>query len=183
MIKNKILHSYSFILFVLISSISIAFAEELSDDDVIIEADSLENMIDRKLKASGNATIIKSDQRIEADLIEYDQISEELYARGNVILDTSSSHIEGEELEYSLSSQTGTIPNASFSTKLNDEGSAFNNTLRGTASLIYIEGENKKSGENFKVTTCEADQDDWYIKASEAEINQKSQRLVAKDVQ
>ena len=183
MIKNKILHSYSFILFVLISSISIAFAEELSDDDVVIEADSLENMIDRKLKASGNATLIKSDQRIKADLIEYDQISEELYARGNVILETSSSHIEGAELEYSLSSQTGTIPNASFSTKLDDAESIFNNTLRGTATLIFIDGENKKSGENFKVTTCEAGQDDWYIKASEAEINQKSQRLVAKDVQ
>ena len=182
MIKNKILHSYSFILFVLISSISIAFAEELSDDDVIIEADSLENMIDRKLKASGNATLIKSDQRIKADLIEYDQISEELYARGNVILDTSSSHIEGAELEYSISSETGTIPNASFSTKLDDQDSFFNNTLRGTASLIFIEGDNKKSGENFKVTTCEAGQDDWYIKASDAEINQKSQRLVANNV-
>jgi len=183
LIKNKILHSYSFLFFVLISSISIAFAEELSDDDVLIEADSLENMIDRKLKASGNATLIKSDQKIRADLIEYDQISEELYARGNVILDTSSSHIEGAELEYSLSSQTGTIPNASFSTKLDNQNSIFNNTLRGTASLIFIEGDNKKSGENFKVTTCEAGQDDWYIKASEAEINQKSQRLIAKDVQ
>jgi len=183
LIKNKILFSYSFIFFVLISSISIAFAEELSDDDVVIEADSLENMIDRKLKASGNATLIKSDQRIKADLIEYDQISEELYARGNVILETSSSRIEGAELEYSLSSQTGTIPNASFSTKLDNQDSIFNNTLRGTASLIFIESDNKKSGENFKITTCEADQDDWYIKASEAEINQKSQRLVAKDVQ
>jgi len=183
LIKNKIFRSYSFLFFVLISSISIAFAEELSDDDVVIEADSLENMIDRKLKASGNATLIKSDQRVKADLIEYDQISEELYARGNVILDTSSSHIEGAELEYSLSSQTGTIPNASFSTKLDNQDSIFNNTLRGTASLIFIEGDNKKSGENFKVTTCEAGQDDWYIKASEAEINQKSQRLIAKDVQ
>ena len=183
MIKNKILRSYNFIFFVLISSISIALAEELSDDNVVIEADSLENMIDRKLKASGNATLSKSDQRIKADLIEYDQISEELYARGNVILETSSSRIEGAELEYSLSSQTGTIPNASFSTKLDNQDSIFNNTLRGTASLIFIESDNKKSGENFKITTCEADQDDWYIKASEAEINQKSQRLVAKDVQ
>ena len=183
MIKNKIFLSYVLLFLVLILSISIAFAEELSDDDLVIEADSLENMIDRKLKASGNATLIKSDQRIKADLIEYDQISEELYARGNVILDTSTSHIEGAELEYSLSSQTGTIPNASFSTKLDNQDSFFNNTLRGTASLIFIEGDNKKSGENFKVTTCEASQDDWYIKASEAEINQKSQRLIAKDVQ
>jgi LPS-assembly protein len=183
LIKNKIFLSYVLIFLVLILSISIAFAEELSDDDVVIEADTLENMIDRKLKASGDATLIKSDQRIKADLIEYDQISEELYARGNVILDTSTSHIEGAELEYSLSSQTGTIPNASFSTKLDNQDSIFNNTLRGTASLIFLEGSHKKSGENFKVTTCEVGQDDWYIKASEAEINQKSQRLIAKDVQ
>jgi len=39
-------------------SISIALAEELSDDDVVLEADLLENMIDRKLKASGNAILI-----------------------------------------------------------------------------------------------------------------------------
>ena len=183
MIKNKIILLGLFMLITLAISISIALAEELSDDDVVLEADLLENMIDRKLKASGNAILIKADQTIKADLIEFDQISENLYARGNVILDNKSSHIEGAELEYSLSTQTGTIPNASFWTKLNDESSNLNNTLRGTASLIFIQGENKKSGENFKVTTCEADQDDWYIKASEAEINQKSQRLIAKDVQ
>ncbi len=183
MIKNKIIPLSVFMLITLVMTISIALAEKLSDDDIILEADLLENMIDRKLKASGNAILIKADQMIKADSIEYDQISDELYARGNVVLNTKSSHIEGAELEYSLTSQTGTIPNASFSTKLNDESSALNNTLRGTASLIFIQGENKKSGENFKVTTCEADQDDWYIKASEAEINQKSQRLIAKDVQ
>lgn len=183
MIKNKIILLGLFMLITLAISISIALAEELSDDDVVLEADLLENMIDRKLKASGNAILIKEDQTIKADLIEFDQISENLYARGNVILDNKSSHIEGAELEYSLSTQTGTIPNASFWTKLNNESSNLNNTLRGTASLIFIQGENKKSGENFKVTTCEADQDDWYIKASEAEINQKSQRLIAKDVQ
>jgi len=165
-----------------ITNVSFAKADALTND-VIIEADSLENMIDRKLKASGNAILRKADQSIEADLIEYDQISNEVYARGNVVLDTKTSHVEGVELEYSLSSQSGTIPNASFSTKINNSDSLYNNTLRGTASLIFINGEEKKSGQNFKVTTCEADQDDWYIKAKEAEINQKSQRLIAKDVQ
>lgn len=182
MIKKNLL-SYTFLFFILSFSISIAFAEELSDADVVIEADSLENMIERKLKAIGNAVISKANQKVQADIIEYDQISEELHARGNVILETNTSHIEGAELEYSLSSQTGSIPNATFSTILDNSNSSFNNTLRGTASLIFLEGENKKSGNNFKVTTCEAGQDDWYIKAAEAEINQKSQRLIAKDVQ
>jgi len=183
LIKNKFFLSYVLNFLVLILSISIAFAEKLSDDDVVIEADSLENMIDRKLKATGNVILSKEDQKLKADYVEFDQISEELYARGNVELRTKTTQIEGEEIEYSLGTQTGTIPNATFSTIINDSGSSFNSSLRGTASLVFIEGENKKSGENFKVTTCEIGQDDWYIKASEAEINQKSQRLVAKDVQ
>jgi LPS-assembly protein len=172
-----------FFLFVLlfISSFfdSALFAE---NNDVLIEADNLENFIDKKLKATGNAILKKNSQTIRAEIIEYDQISEDLYARGNVSLETKSSNVIGTELEYSLSTETGSIPNASFSTILTSDDdkkvSNFNNTLRGNASLLLIEGENKKSAKNISVTTCEANQDDWFIKAEEAEINQKSQRLI-----
>lgn len=160
---------------------NLAIAEEINDDDLIIEAETLENLIDRKLKASGNAVLKKSGNTIQADLIEYDQISEELYARGNVKLDNGDSYVEGTELDYSIENMTGTIPNASFTTRLNDGSSKFNNTLRGTAAVIFLEGENRKRGENISITTCEAGQDDWFINASEAEINDKSQRIIAKD--
>ena len=33
--------------------------DKLSDDDLLIEGDSLENTLDRKLKASGNAVLKK----------------------------------------------------------------------------------------------------------------------------
>ena len=177
-LQNK--NSKFFIICVLLIA-NLAIAEEINDDDLIIEAETLENLIDRKLKASGNAVLKKSGNTIQADLIEYDQISEELYARGNVKLNNGDSYVEGTELDYSIENMTGTIPNATFTTRLNEGSSKFNNTLRGTAGIIFLEGESKKRGENVSITTCEAGQDDWFINASEAEINDKSQRIIAKD--
>ena len=183
MINNN---NNSCIKFLIISFLIITYnssAEERIDDNLIIEAETLENLLDRKLKASGNAILKKSGNIIQADFIEYDQISEELYARGNVRLDNNESHIEGTELDYSIENMTGSIPNASFTTKLEEGSSKFNNSLRGTASIIFLDGENNKRAENVSITTCEIGQDDWFIKASEAEINQKSQRIIAKDAQ
>ena len=57
---------------------SINAAEVLDPNKIVIEGDSLENKIDRKLKASGNALLKKGDKTIQADTIEYDQISYEL---------------------------------------------------------------------------------------------------------
>jgi LPS-assembly protein len=154
-------------------------AEPINNEQVVIEGDVLENILDRKLKASGNAILSRGNQSIEANVIEYDQVSEELYANGNVLLKTKSSQIEGTELELSLDSNTGSIPNASFTSILNARNPKFNNTLRGTASLLFIEGDSKKRLQNASITTCEAGQNDWFINASELEINERSQRVDA----
>ena len=160
----------------------ILYAEPTNNGQVIIEGDVLENILDRKLKASGNAILSRGNQSIKANVIEYDQVSEELYANGNVQLSTKSSHIEGTELELSLESNTGSMPNAAFSSSLNSN-SKFNNTLRGTASLLFLEGESKKRLQNASITTCEAGQNDWFINASELEINERSQRVDAKNAE
>ncbi|MDA9088100.1 LPS assembly protein LptD, partial [Methylophilaceae bacterium] len=57
------------------------------------------------------------------------------------------------------------------------------NTLRGTASLLFLEGESKKRLQNASITTCEAGQNDWFINASELEINERSQRVDAKNAE
>ncbi|MEJ6766293.1 MAG: hypothetical protein QNK46_03890, partial [Methylophilales bacterium] len=49
--------------------------QNLTEDSILIEGDSLESILDRKLRATGNASILKGDQSITADFIEYDQIS------------------------------------------------------------------------------------------------------------
>ena len=69
-----------------------------NDTDLIIEGETLENIVDKQIKAKGDAILIKSGKRIEADQIVFDQISNELEADGNVKLKTGNQLITGEKL-------------------------------------------------------------------------------------
>ena len=119
--------------------------EELTDGTLLIEGDSLENILDRKLKAAGNAILKKDGKTINADLIEYDQVSDELYAIGNVKIEGGGSKLTGSSLELSVKENIGIIPNASFSSGLKNPSNVFNNTLRGRAKMLLLEGEDKKN--------------------------------------
>ena len=155
--------------------------EDLSENDILIEGDSLESILDRKLKASGNALISKGNQSITADFIEYDQISEELYAKGQITITTPDLELKGSELEMSLAENTGSIANGSFVANINENTpSRFNKELRGTATKIFLEGEDKKKLENAKVTTCDAGQNEWFITSDETIIDQSSGNIKAK---
>ena len=172
----------------------------LTENSIVIEGDSLESILDRKLRATGNASILKGNQSITADFIEYDQISEELYAKGKIKITTPELELKGTELEMSLAENTGTIANASFIAKINQAKntgsianasfaadasktkiSKFNDELRGTATKIFLEGKDKKKLENAKITTCEADQNEWFITSGETLIDQSSGNIKAKD--
>ena len=155
--------------------------EDLSENDILIEGDSLESILDRKLRASGNALISKGNQSITADFIEYDQISEELYAKGQITITTPDLELKGSELEMSLAENTGSIANGSFVANINkNTPSRFNKELRGTATKIFLEGEDKKKLENAKVTTCDAGQNEWFITSDETIIDQSSGNIKAK---
>jgi len=155
---------------------------KLTENKITIEGDSLENILDRKLRASGNVTVSKGNQSITADFIEYDQISEELYAKGKIRITTPNLQLKGAELEMSMAENTGLITNGSFIADINQNStSKFNKKLRGTATRIFIEGEDKKKLENAKVTTCEAGQDEWYITSGETLMDQSSGNIKAKD--
>ena len=156
--------------------------QNLTENSVLIEGDSLESILDRKLRATGNASILKGNQSITADFIEYDQISEELYAKGQIKITTPDLQLKGSELEMSLAENTGSIANASFVANINEDStSKFNKELRGTATKIFLEGEDKKKLENAKVTTCEAGQNEWFITSDETVIDQSSGNIKAKD--
>ena len=156
--------------------------QNLTEDSVLIEGDSLESILDRKLRATGNASILKGNQSITADFIEYDQISEELYAKGQIKITTPDLELKGSELEMSLAENTGSVANASFVANINENStSKFNKELRGTATKIFLEGEDKKKLEFAKVTTCEAGQNEWFITSNETVIDQSSGNIKAKD--
>ena len=78
-----------------------------NDSDLIIEGETLENIVDKQIKAKGDAILIKSGKRIEADQIIFDQISNELEADGNVKLKSGNQLITGEKLILNVDDSIG----------------------------------------------------------------------------
>jgi LPS-assembly protein len=58
---------------------------------------------------------------------------------------------------------------------------AFSKTVRADAKAVFFEGENKKRLTDASFTTCAADKDDWYIKASEITLNDYTDTGTAKN--
>ncbi|MFM8491743.1 MAG: hypothetical protein ACKN9X_07535, partial [Candidatus Methylopumilus sp.] len=90
---------------------------EISQDSVEIEGDNLETLLDRKMKARGNAILKKGNKTIKAEVIEYDQISEKLLTQGNTSIDFGNISLSGSKLNYKFSDQTGQMDDVNFNLK------------------------------------------------------------------
>ena len=163
---------------------------EISEGSIEIEGNSLETLLDRKMKAKGNAILKKGNKTIKAEVIEYDELSEKIITTGNTNIDLESMSLRGSNLSFKLSDETGQMDDASFNVKNSDKpeksvirkGVVVTKRLydfRGDAKVIFFEGENKKRLQSSRITTCEADSDDWYIKSSNMEVNTKTDRVNA----
>ena len=90
---------------------------EISQESVEIEGDNLETLLDRKMKAKGNAILKKGNKTIKAEVIEYDEISEKLTTTGNTNIELENMRLTGSKLTYKLSDETGRIDDATFNFK------------------------------------------------------------------
>ena len=113
-----------------------------------------------------------------------DEISGKITTTGNTKIDTHQSKITGSKLDLKLDSETGQIDDATFEFK--DKSGKTERTImqfghpvtqrlytyRGEAKTIFFEGENRKKLETSKITTCEVDNQDWFIKTSSLNIEQ-----------
>ena len=164
-------------------------SSEIFQESVEIEGDSLETLLDRKMKAKGNAILKKGNKTIKAEVIEYDQISEKLITQGNTSIDLENISISGSKLNYRLSDQTGKMEDVTFNIKSDKKEETIVQKgiqvtkryydFRGDAKAIFFEGENKTKLESSRLTTCEVDSNDWYIKSKNMEIDTKKDRVKA----
>ena len=162
---------------------------EISQDLVEIEGDKLETLLDRKMKARGNAILKKGNKTIKAELIEYDEISEKLITQGNTSIELGNISLTGSTLNYKLTDYTGQMDDVSFNLKSQKkeqtvikrgyEITKHNYNYRGDAKTIFFDGENKKRLQSSRITTCEANSDDWYIKSKNIEIDTKKDQVKA----
>jgi LPS-assembly protein len=85
------------------------------DDALVIDGDKLELQLDRKMRATGNASISRGKQSITGDVIDYDVQNDELNVKGNATINMGNAKLTGPELHMRLSENIGEIKDASIS--------------------------------------------------------------------
>ena len=90
-------------------------AAETTKDAVIIDGDKVDFYLDRKIWATGNASIRQNDKTISGDSINYDVQNDQLDVKGNAQINVGNAKITGPALQMQLSDETGEMADASIS--------------------------------------------------------------------
>ncbi|MFV1997785.1 MAG: LPS-assembly protein LptD [Acidiferrobacterales bacterium] len=142
----------------------LATAANQTDDVLNVSADRIESIKDDKVTLTGNVVIVRGGQRIVADKVIYDKSSKTLDARGNVRLEnTNGDRFFSSSTFLDLESNTGFSEIGDFTLR--------RGRGRGNAERIVFVAKGRIKLKVARFTTCPANKEDWYLKASEIEIN------------
>ncbi|MBA2690557.1 MAG: LPS-assembly protein LptD [Burkholderiales bacterium] len=113
---------------------------------------------------------------IKADTLDYTEADTTVVGRGDVLIDKAGDQALGPFLRFNIETQEGYMetPNFSFAKKLQRPRAS-----RGSASRLQFEGPDVDRLFDARYTTCSAGNDDWYLRASELELDRRVQIGVA----
>ena len=154
-----------------------AFAEEQIDTDNIekvirdpsqpwkLEADEINyDQLTDEYSALGNVIIYKGNIRLLADYVSFDYKNMLAYAEGNVVLTNGEDILSGTSMVIDLEKQIGTIQNGHLFLKEN------NYHLSG--EVIKKVGEKTYTIDEATITTCDGENPDWKITGKKVKIKE-----------
>ena len=143
------------------------FMDSFKGDDSalpwIIEADTLNyNDISSQYTAEGRVVIRKGDRVISADRIHFDKQNMTALAEGNVRATAGSDFMTGQRVELDLLKKTGTVYDGYLYLREN------NFHIKG--QTIRKTGEDTYEIEKASLTTCDGDLPDWRITGNRVRV-------------
>ena len=139
---------------------------------LFLRADRLEGTKTR-VEASGNVELRGRRETVLAESLSYDVQTQEIHAQGNVVLRQGNDFVRGPELTFKRDTETGAFVSPTF--QVGDVGA------RGDAERITFLGPNLYEVIRGRVTTCVAPREDWFLRASEIDIDTEKKIGVAHD--
>ena len=138
-----------------------------SDAASFVSADRIEGNPEDQLHLYGNAEIRRAGTVLKGDRITYTQETDEVEAVGNARISRQGASFSGPSMRFKISPRTGDMSDAEY------EYAPRN--IRGCAKNIrFISGESTVF-DDAKVTTCKRDDEAWFIKMNELEIDEYDQ--------
>jgi LPS-assembly protein len=139
---------------------------------VYIDADQMDGVSQKNIKARGSVHMRKQDLAVDADAVEYTDADTTAIATGNVTVDRAGDRATGPYLRLNVQTEEGYMetPEFYFAKKLDRRRAA-----RGSAARLQFEGPNKERLFDTQYTTCSPGNDDWFLRTKELELDRVTQ--------
>jgi LPS-assembly protein len=134
-----------------------------SDDNIHINADTMQHGESDIFTASGNVVVTWQGMRLVAERAEYDSTRHTLHADGNVVLSKGKDVLKGEALALNMESGHAEMEKASLS--------APDSNLNVTGEKIVRLSEREFEVSATELTTCELPDPSWKFGADKIKLN------------
>jgi LPS-assembly protein len=141
-------------------------ADDIAADETRIEAQTIASENNETLHLVGEVSLLRQDQRIEADDIVINKSSEEINASGNVYFADSSYQIKGPSLRIDNLNNRAEFEQPVFEIQQRH--------ARGEADSIEKIDEYRSLYRDLIYTSCDPEDMTWHLRASELEIDRES---------
>ncbi|WP_062788434.1 LPS-assembly protein LptD [Aquitalea pelogenes] len=156
-----------------------------------VTADHMDGQMQDKLKASGDVVVIRDNQTLEADWLDYYQQQNRVKAGNHFRLTRDKDVVTGTTLDYWMDEHTGSAQQPSFqmgSPDTNNKPGGAKRSLaqsgiafRGDGSEAQFTGPDQYRLINSRVNSCVVGDDSWYLKSSTLDLNYATNIGVARN--
>ncbi|GAB4253878.1 MAG: LPS-assembly protein LptD [Methylomicrobium sp.] len=121
----------------------------------------------------GNVDITRADQRMSADTLHYDTVSETLDAQGHVYYSEDALSLYSDTMMLKLANDEARLRNTLFISPTTP--------LRGSAKTVYRDSKTLSRYDEVAFTSCKPGNTDWVLHASNLKLNKESGEGSAKN--
>ncbi|HBA65399.1 MAG TPA: LPS-assembly protein LptD [Methylococcaceae bacterium] len=114
----------------------------------------------------GNVDIVRADQRMAADTMHYDTVSQTLDAQGHVYYSEDALSLYSDTMMLKLASDEARLRNTLFISPTTP--------LRGSARTVYRDSKVLSRYNEVAFTSCKPGNTDWVLHASDLKLNKES---------
>lgn len=132
---------------------------------IYIGADSSEGRDNEIIDLLGNITLQRPGMQLFADQATYNRALKTLAARGHIRYETASITTQADAAEIGLEGDSGYFENTQYMVPARH--------VRGGSRRIEIEGDGRTTLRQASYTTCDPGSEDWMLRASSVEFDQK----------
>ena len=143
-------------------------ADDVGADETRVEAQTIASEDRETIRLVGDVNLLRRQQKLSADEVVIEKSSEKIRASGNVLLEDSSYRLQSPAVEIDNRANRARIENAEFE--------LHGNHARGRAAEIKRIDQFRSRYRDLEYTTCDPDDRDWHLRASEMKIDDASGR-------